>query len=73
MVRLISYNIEYETGMTGHVYEYLKLWRYFLPPHFTDSKIANFLKVEQPDIVALMEVDLGSIRTKYTAFAFFWL
>ena len=66
MVRLISYNIEYELGMTGHVYEYLKLWRYFLPPHFTDSRIADFLKVEQPDIVALMEVDLGSIRTRYT-------
>ena len=66
MVRLISYNIEYETGNTGHLYEYLKLWRYLLTPHFMDEKIADFLKQEKPDIVALMEVDLGSIRTRFS-------
>jgi endonuclease/exonuclease/phosphatase family metal-dependent hydrolase len=64
MVRLIVYNIEYCEGMTGFWYDYLKFWRIFFPPKGLDQKIVDSLRQLSPDIVALVEVDSGSFRSK---------
>jgi len=63
-MRILLYNIEYENGIRGR-YEYLKLWRYFQSPKYQDEKIARFIANEDPDVVALLEVDLGSVRTRF--------
>ncbi len=65
MVRLISYNIEYDEGLVGRWYDYLKLWRLFRAPPDMDMKIVEFLKKQKPDIIALIEVDHGSFRSRY--------
>ncbi len=64
MVKLICYNIEYCEGIKGHWYEYLKVWRIFHSPKNLDKKIIAKLKQRKPDILALVEFDLGSIRVK---------
>jgi len=64
MVRLITYNIEYCEGMTGAWWEYLKFWRIFFPPKNLDNRIIKELKKVKPDILALVEVDTGSFRSK---------
>jgi endonuclease/exonuclease/phosphatase family metal-dependent hydrolase len=71
MVRLICYNIEYCEGMSGHWYEYLKLWRTLFPPKRLDYEMAHALKSYDPDIVALVEVDTGSFRSKKDEAVFF--
>ena len=62
-VRLLVYNIRYATG-TGPAFHlpipgagYLRSNRKVL------TSITEFLRAEQPDIVGLIEVDTGSIRT----------
>ncbi len=62
MVRLICYNIEYCEGMEGLWYQYLKFWRIFFPPKRLDLKLVEALKKLNPDILALVEVDTGSLR-----------
>lgn len=64
MTRLIVYNIEYCEGFTGHWYEYLQLWKTILPPQNLDINIIDELRHFHPDILALVEVDSGSIRSK---------
>jgi hypothetical protein len=71
MTRLIVYNIEYCEGITGIWWEYLKFWRVVLPPRGLDSKIAEHLKSYNPDILALVEVDIGSFRGKKDEVVFF--
>lgn len=65
MVRLICYNIEYCEGMPGRWYDYLKFWRTFFPPKHLDYKIVKALKQLHPDILALVEVDAGSFRSRW--------
>ncbi|MBW2965915.1 endonuclease/exonuclease/phosphatase family protein [Candidatus Woesearchaeota archaeon] len=65
MVRLILYNIEYCEGMTGQWYDYLKFWRIFSPPPDVEKKMISFLKKKKPDILALIEVDSGSFRSRF--------
>jgi endonuclease/exonuclease/phosphatase family metal-dependent hydrolase len=65
MVRLICYNIEYCEGISGRWYEYLEFWKIFFPPRHLDMKIVNALKKMKADIVALVEVDTGSIRSMF--------
>ena len=65
MVRLICYNIEYCEGISGKWYEYLEFWKIFFPPRHLDSKIVSALKKMRADIVALVEVDTGSIRSMF--------
>ena len=65
MVRLITYNIEYEEGLVGHWYDYLKFWKILFPPPKLNQALVEFLKGLRPDIVALIEVDKGSFRSKY--------
>jgi endonuclease/exonuclease/phosphatase family metal-dependent hydrolase len=62
-VRLLVYNIRYATG-TGPAFHlpvpgagYLRSNRRVL------NGITEFIRGEQPDVVGLLEVDTGSIRT----------
>ena len=64
MVRLICYNIEYCEGIEGLWYQYLKFWRTFFPPKRLDERIVAALKEIKPDILALVEVDIGSFRSR---------
>jgi len=64
MVKLISYNIEYCEGMEGIWYQYLKFWKTFFPPKHLDQKIVDALKKLKPDILTLIEVDIGSFRAR---------
>ncbi|MBI5392420.1 endonuclease/exonuclease/phosphatase family protein [Candidatus Woesearchaeota archaeon] len=64
MVKLVCYNIEYCEGIQGKWYQYLKFWRIFFPPKGLDQKIVDALKKNKPDILALVEVDTGSIRSR---------
>ncbi len=65
MVRLILYNIEYCEGMTGQWYDYLKFWRILSAPPDVEKKMIAFLKKKKPDILALIEVDRGSFRSRF--------
>ena len=65
MTRLIVYNIEYCEGMKGHWWGYLKFWRIFSPPPKIEKGLINWLKKKKPDILALIEVDKGSFRSKF--------
>ncbi len=62
MVRLIVYNIEYCQGFRGSLVEYFRVWRFIASPKNLDFKMAEELKKLSPDILALVEVDTGSIR-----------
>lgn len=64
MVRLICYNIEYCEGMEGLWYQYLYFWRLLFPPQGLDERIVDSLKLFDPDVLALVEVDTGSFRAK---------
>ena len=71
MVRLIVYNIEYCEGITGLWWEYLKFWRIFFPPRNLDQRIVDHIKKLKADILALIEVDTGSFRSKKDEVVFF--
>ncbi len=64
MVKLITYNIEYCEGIAGKWYQYLKFWKIFFPPPNLDQEIVAALKKVKPDILALIEVDIGSLRSR---------
>ena len=65
MVRAITYNIEYCEGLIGRWFDYLKFWKIFLPPKNLDQQLVAALKKLKPDILALIEVDLGSLRSRH--------
>ena len=63
-MRFLIYNIAYGTGspgsepgrlLTGH--------RYLAAPSRPFRKISDFLAVKSPDVIGLLEADLGSFRT----------
>lgn len=64
MVRLITYNIEYCEGIVGKWYQYLNLLRVFSPPPLLDLQIVEELGKMKPDILALVEADGGSVRSR---------
>ena len=64
MVKLICYNIEYCEGIEGIWYQYLKFWRIFFPPQKLQGKLVQALQKLKPDILALVEVDTGSFRSR---------
>ena len=64
MVKLICYNIEYCEGMEGLWYQYLEFWKIFFPPKALDQQIVAALKRLKPDILTLIEVDTGSLRSR---------
>ena len=65
MVKLISYNIEYCEGMEGIWYQYLKFWKIFFPPKDLDKRMVAAIKRLKPDILTLIEVDIGSFRSRH--------
>lgn len=71
MVKLVCYNIEYCEGLEGLWYQYLKFWRIFFPPKNLDKKLVESLKKLKLDILALVEVDIGSFRAKKDEVIFF--
>ena len=64
MTRLVCYNIEYCEGIEGRWYEYLYFWKIFFPPKHLDWKIIKALNKLKADIIALVEIDTGSIRSR---------
>ncbi len=71
MVKLVCYNIEYCEGMEGLWYQYLQFWKMFFPPKGLDQRMVDALKQINPDILALVEVDTGSFRSKKDEVVFF--
>ena len=64
MVKLITYNIEYCEGMEGIWYQYLQLWKIFFPPKNINRRLVAALHKLNPDILALIEVYIGSLRAR---------
>lgn len=71
MVKLICYNIEYNEGMEGLWYQYLMFWKIFFPPKNVNQRIVDALNRLHPDVLALVEVDTGSFRSKKDEVLFF--
>ena len=71
MVKLVCYNIEYCEGIEGIWYQYLQFWKIFFPPKNIDRRIVTALKKLHLDILALIEVDTGSFRSKKDEVTFF--
>src|SRR3989338_5241896 len=71
MVKLVCYNVEYCEGMEGLWYQYLEFWKLFFPPKNLDREIIQALKKLNLDILALVEVDTGSFRSKRDEVLFF--
>lgn len=71
MVKLVCYNIEYCEGMEGLWYQYLQFWKMFFPPKNLDQQVVDALKKLNLDIMALVEVDTGSFRSKKDEVKFF--
>lgn len=66
-MKLMVYNIAYGTGAPEAFYEnFLHGHRYLRTSHVHLEKIMDFIEKENPDILGLVEVDTGSIRTKFT-------
>jgi endonuclease/exonuclease/phosphatase family metal-dependent hydrolase len=65
MVKLICYNIEYCEGILGKWWQYLEFWKIFFPPRKLNKKIIHAFKKLKPDILALVEVDVGSLRNRF--------
>lgn len=60
------YNIAYGTGAPDAFYErFLTGHRYLRTSQVHLDRIMNFIEKENPDILGLVEVDTGSIRTKF--------
>ena len=65
-MKLMIYNIAYGTGAPNAFHEHL--WtshRYLRTSQIYLERIMDFIEEENPDILGLIEVDTGSIRTKY--------
>jgi len=56
-MRFVLYNIRYATGHRGH--------NFARPSTRNLQRIAEFLGNQEPDLVGLIEVDLGSYRTRW--------
>ncbi|HPN83796.1 MAG TPA: endonuclease/exonuclease/phosphatase family protein [Victivallales bacterium] len=65
-MRLLVYNIAYGTGHSGLPSDHIrKAHRFLRTSSSVLDKIAEFISGEDPDIVGLIEVDIGSSRTRY--------
>ena len=65
-MRLLLYNICYGIGIANTRNLPLHGARYLIGNTKNVTAIANFIDSESPDIVGLIEVDTGSIRTRQT-------
>ena len=62
-VRLLLYNIRYATGVGPAFHLPLPGAGYLRSSHQVLNRITEFIKHQKPDVVGLIEVDTGSIRT----------
>lgn len=60
-MRLVTYNVQYAEGMNRR-WKYLEVYKYFGLIKKNLKKITDYLKVIDPDILGLVEIDSGSIR-----------
>ena len=63
-MRLLLYNIRYGLGLGSAVHWPLPGAGYLLGNRANLQRITDFIKAQDPDIVGLVEVDTGSIRTR---------
>jgi endonuclease/exonuclease/phosphatase family metal-dependent hydrolase len=63
-VRLLLYNIRYGIGAGSTMRLPVPGMGYVLPNRSNLERITQFIKAQDPDIVGLVEVDAGSIRTQ---------
>ncbi len=63
-MRLLLYNIRYGIGLGAALHFPLPGAGYLLGNAANLERITDFIKSQQPDIVALVEVDTGSIRSR---------
>ncbi|HUO67965.1 MAG TPA: endonuclease/exonuclease/phosphatase family protein [Gammaproteobacteria bacterium] len=63
-MRLLLYNIRYGLGLGTAVHWPLPGAGYLLGNRANLQRITDFIKAQDPDIVGLVEVDTGSIRTR---------
>ncbi|MBN1865643.1 MAG: endonuclease/exonuclease/phosphatase family protein [Victivallales bacterium] len=65
-MKLLVYNIAYGTGCPKTVYSHiLTSHRYIKTSSAHLDRIINFIEEENPDILGLVEVDMGSYRTGF--------
>ena len=64
MVRLIAYNIEYCEGVSHGFWEYVNAAHLLRSPKGLDKRMTSYLADQDPDILGLVEVDTGSIRSR---------
>ena len=62
-MRLLIYNIRYAIGMGNSTAALLPGAKYLFSRSKTLDQITNFIKAQNPDIVGLLEVDTGSVRS----------
>lgn len=62
-MRLVTYNVEYCDGI-NRGWKYLDLLKYVKIANKTMIKISNYVKDLNPDILGLIEIDSGSIRSR---------
>ena len=62
-MRLLLYNIRYAIGVGDPAPVPLPGARYLFSGSATLSRITEFIKEQDPDIVGLIEVDTGSVRS----------
>ncbi|HJR71108.1 MAG TPA: endonuclease/exonuclease/phosphatase family protein [Gammaproteobacteria bacterium] len=63
-MRLLLYNIRYGLGLGSALHWPLPGMGYLLGNRTNLQRITDFIKSQDPDIVGLIEVDTGSIRTR---------
>ena len=63
-MRLLLYNIRYGLGLGSALHWPLPGVGYLLGNRTNLQRITDFIKSQDPDIVGLVEVDTGSIRTR---------
>ncbi|MFH1770559.1 MAG: endonuclease/exonuclease/phosphatase family protein [archaeon] len=59
-MRLVTYNVEYCAGI-NRTWKYLEVQKYFKLVKKTLMKIVDYLKDVNPDILALIEIDAGTV------------
>lgn len=65
-MKIVSYNIAYFSGLTGKKFHYVsKFHKMLFHSKKKMNEIIDFLKKENPDVVGLIEIDGGSLRTLY--------
>lgn len=65
-MRVLIYNIAYGTGAPPSLYKHLStVHRYLRTPQSHLEQIIDFIEKIDPDVIGLIEVDIGSYRTNF--------